>query len=126
MMDRGKLFQELFECHRKLMADRPAREAQEAATCMWNSIKAESKATPGLVLEYRIRDKVVELKSKARKKKATLMSFWCNVAVKSTEEQTGCSSSTTEGQISPDEQFSGLYCDKCRRIIKLQYYFMYG
>jgi hypothetical protein len=104
MMDRGKLFQELFECYKKLMADRSARESQEAATCMWNSIKAESKATPGL-FERRIKDKIVEIETKARKQKATLMSFWCNVPVKkSTHEQAGGSSSTTEGHISPGEQ----------------------
>jgi hypothetical protein len=32
MVDRGKLFQELFEYYKKLMADRSARESQEAAT----------------------------------------------------------------------------------------------
>jgi hypothetical protein len=51
------------------MADRSAREAQEAATCMWNSIKAESKATPGIILEHRIRDKLWNLKAKHVKRK---------------------------------------------------------
>jgi hypothetical protein len=32
-----KLFEELFECYKKLMADRSARKSQMAATCwpMW-------------------------------------------------------------------------------------------
>jgi hypothetical protein len=54
MMDCGKLFQELFECYMKLMADKSARESQRRS-----SIKAESKATPELI-ERRIKDKIVE------------------------------------------------------------------
>jgi hypothetical protein len=38
MTNHGKLFQELFECHMKLMADRSVCESQEVATCMWNHI----------------------------------------------------------------------------------------
>jgi hypothetical protein len=62
-MDCGKLFQDLFECYKKLMEDRSARESREAATCMRNySIKAQSKATPGL-FERRIKDKIKEMET---------------------------------------------------------------
>ena len=54
-MDRGKLYQELFEAYKIVMNGRSAREAQEAAICTWNSYKTETKDNQG-ELERRIKD----------------------------------------------------------------------
>jgi hypothetical protein len=92
-MDRGKLFQDLFEAYKIVMNGHSAREAQEAAIRTWNSLKTETKDNQG-ELGCRIKDKIVELQSKGRKQKATLMTFWCNIPVKKTSDsESGPSSS---------------------------------
>jgi hypothetical protein len=96
-MDRGKLYKELFEAYKIVMNGHSAREAQEAAICTWNSYKTETKDNPG-ELERRIKDKIVELQSKGRKQKATLMTYWCNIPVKKTSDSETEPSSSVQDQ----------------------------
>jgi len=86
-MDRGKLYHDLYEAYKKTMNYRSARESQEAAIATWNSIKSE--ATDKGELERLIKEKTIELEQQARKKKASLMSFWCNIPIKKNLESEG-------------------------------------
>jgi len=79
-MDRGKLYQQLFESYIKCLVNKTAREAQDVAAKTWNAIKAECPEK--LVFEQRINDKIIELETSANKKTASLMTFLCLVPVK--------------------------------------------
>jgi len=79
-MDRGKLYQQLFESYKKFLVNKSTREAQDVAVKTWNSLKAE--CTEKVVFEQRIKDKIIELETAAKKKTASLMTFWCSVPVK--------------------------------------------
>ena len=78
-MDRGKLYQQLFKSYKKFLVDKSTREAQDAAVKTWNALKRTSEK---VVFEQRIKDKVIELETSAKKKTASLMTFWCLVPVK--------------------------------------------
>lgn len=79
-MDRGKLYKQLFESYKKFLVDKSRREAQDAAVKTWNALKAECTET--VVFEQRVKDKIIELETSAKKKTASLMTFWCSVPVK--------------------------------------------
>jgi hypothetical protein len=38
-MDRGKLYQQVFEAYKRFMSDKSTREAQDAAVKTWNRFK---------------------------------------------------------------------------------------
>ena len=67
-MDRGKLYQQLFESYKKFLVDKTTREAQDAAVKTWNALKAE--CTEKVVFEQRVKDKIIELETSAKKKKS--------------------------------------------------------
>ena len=64
-MDRGTLYQHLFEAYKKFLVDKSTREAQDAAVKTWNSLKAE--CTEKVVFERRIKEKIIELETSAKK-----------------------------------------------------------
>jgi hypothetical protein len=80
-MDRGKLYQQLFQSYKKFLVDKSTREAQDAAVKTWNALKAECTSEK-MVFEQHIKDKIIELETSAKKKTASLMTFWCSVPVK--------------------------------------------
>lgn len=87
-MDRSKLYTDLYTAYKKCF-DNPA-EAQKACTASWNSIKLEYKDID--LFNRKVKEHVVDLENKARKKTASRISFWCSVPVKS--EVKSCSVST--------------------------------
>jgi len=84
-MDHGKLYADLFEAYKKANNGKPAREAQEAATSTWNYLK--KSATDKHKLECSVKEKMVELATKARQKKASLMSYWCQIPAKKNRKE---------------------------------------
>lgn len=99
-MDRGKLYQQLFDSYKKCMVDKSTREAQDAAVKTWNELKA--KYTEKVAFEQHVKDKIVNLETSAKKKKASLMNFWCSVPVKkdASNETSSIGTTTTIDQAS--------------------------
>ena len=62
------------------MVNKSACETQDAATQTWKKLKAEY--IDKVVFEKKITEKITELEMSAKKKKASLMSFWCSVPLK--------------------------------------------
>lgn len=100
-MDPGKLYGDLFAAYKKAMDGKSAREAQEAANLTWNKFKKSE--TDKHKLECAVKDKIVELESKARQKKASLMSYWCRIPVKkrTTDSSTPSSLKSERIEVAP-------------------------
>jgi hypothetical protein len=99
-MDRGKLYQQMFESYKKFLVNKSTREAQDEAVKTWNALKAE--CTEKVVFEQRIKNKIIELETAAKKKTASLMTFWCSVPVKKDAADMNMALNTTSNSTDPE------------------------